>query len=78
MSDHQFSYNHCYRILKAAGARKVSSEAVEELLETIENIALEISRRAVLFSDDSSRLMVKKEDLKNAAREFFRTKCLEL
>lgn len=66
----RFSYDHCRQILKRAGATQVSSEAVEQLQSIIEDIALDVSKRAVLFARDDERFKVKKEDLRAGAREF--------
>jgi histone H3/H4 len=69
----RFSYHHCHRILREAGAKQASYEASEELCKTLENIALDISRRAVLFADDNARLKVTREDVKSAYKEFLRS-----
>ncbi len=49
---------------------QVSSEAVEELQGTIEEIAFDISKRAVLFAGDRERFKVKREDVIAATKEF--------
>ena len=66
----QFSYNHCRHILKRAGAVQVSPEAVEELQSIMEEIAFDISKRAVLFADDKERFKVKREDVIAGTKEF--------
>lgn len=69
----RLSYNYCLRILRKAGASQVTAEAVEELRKTIEKIALEISEKAVLFSDDEERLRVNKKDVRDALRELVKS-----
>jgi len=48
----------------------VSEEAVEELRKTIDNVALDIAKRAVLFADDAARFRVESEDVRCAMKEF--------
>ena len=66
----QFSYNHCRTVLKQAGAKQASPEAVEELRQAIESMAFEISKRAALFADDEARFRVTVKDVRSAVREF--------
>jgi histone H3/H4 len=69
MPKRDFSYHNCLKILRKAGAKQVSSGAAEELRRTIEQIALDISKRAILFADDGARLKVTAEDVRSAFRE---------
>ncbi len=73
MPEARFSRSHCRYILRRAGAKEASSDAAEELCEAIENIALDISKRAVLFADDGARLKVSKDDVKAAVQEFLQS-----
>lgn len=66
----RFSYNHCLHILRKAGAKQARSEAAEELRNTIEGMALEISKRAVQSAYDRDRWKVNRNDVKNAVKEF--------
>ena len=43
---------------------------MEELRKAIESIALDISKRAVLFADDAARYRVESEDVRYAVKEF--------
>ncbi len=70
MPEVRFSLYHCHHILRKAGAKQASAEAAEELCKTIEDIALEISKRAALFADDAARKKVVREDVKSAVKEF--------
>ena len=69
----RFSQNHCHKILRKAGAKQASSGASKELCKAIEEIALDISRKAVLFADDDARLKVTLEDVKAAVKEFLQS-----
>jgi histone H3/H4 len=57
-----------YRILKKAGAERVSDESAEELRRVIEDIATEIAKNAVDMSKHARRKTVKAEDVKLASK----------
>lgn len=59
-----------YRILKKAGAERVSDESAEELRRTIEEIAGGIAKSAVDMASHASRKTVKGEDVKLASKPF--------
>jgi DNA-binding protein len=52
------------RIAKKAGAKRISAEAVEELRNTIEDMALELAKHAVDFAHHARRKTVKESDIK--------------
>lgn len=56
------------KILKAAGAERVSDKAKEEFKAVLEDIALELGAAAVKFSLHAGRKTVKAEDIKLAAK----------
>ena len=56
------------KLLKAAGASRVSEEAKVALRETIEDIAKDIAERASKFAQHSGRKTIKSSDVKLAAR----------
>ncbi|MEM3143055.1 MAG: NFYB/HAP3 family transcription factor subunit [Candidatus Nitrosotenuis sp.] len=59
-----------YRILKKAGADRVSDESAEELRRVIEEIALSIAKSAVEMSEHAGRKTVRGDDVKLAAKTF--------
>jgi len=56
------------RIMRSAGAQRVSATAVAELAEAMEDYGLKLSREAVELARHAGRKTVKKEDIKLAAR----------
>ncbi len=59
-----------YRILKKAGAERVSDESADELRRIIEEIAITIAQSAVDMSSHAGRKTVKAEDVKLASKPF--------
>ena len=57
-----------YRILKKAGAERVSDESADELRRVIEDIAADIAKNAVDMSKHAGRKTVKGEDVKLASK----------
>ena len=56
------------RILRNAGAERVSKDAVEELRNALEEVGEEISRDSIQMADHAERNTVKKEDIEMATQ----------
>ncbi|MDH5807358.1 MAG: histone family protein [Candidatus Methanomethylicaceae archaeon] len=57
------------RIMRKAGAERVSEDGVEALRDVIETLALEISREAIALARHAGRKTVNAEDVKLASRK---------
>ena len=68
MKSSELGLSSMYRILKKAGAERVSDESAEELRRVIEEIALEIAKNSVEMSKHAGRKTVKAEDVKLASK----------
>lgn len=56
------------RIIRKAGAKRVSEGAVEELRDAIQELGEEISQDAVEMAQHANRNTVKKEDIELATK----------
>ncbi len=54
------------RLIRKAGAERVSAEAVEKMVEILEDYALQVAKRAVDIAKHSGRKTVTAEDIKLA------------
>ena len=70
MRSSELGMSAMYRILKKAGAERVSDESADELRRTIESIAEDIAKNAVDMASHAGRKTVKGEDVKLASKSF--------
>ncbi len=70
MRSSELGHAAMYRILKKAGAERVSDESAEELRRVIEGIADNIAKGAVDMTSHAGRKTVKGEDVKLASKSF--------
>lgn len=70
MKSSELGLSAMYRILKKAGAERVSDESADELRRIIENVATDIAKSAVDMSSHAGRKTVKAEDVKLASKAY--------
>ena len=70
MKSSELGLSAMYRILKKAGAERVSDESADELRRVIEDIAENIAKNAVDMASHAKRKTVKAEDVKLASKSF--------
>ncbi len=70
MKSSELGLSAMYRILKKAGAARVSDESADELRRITEEIAITIAKSAVEMSAHAGRKTVKSDDVKLASKQF--------
>jgi histone H3/H4 len=58
------------RILKKAGARRVSADAMDEFAKVMEDKIFKIASEAAVFAKHAGRKTIMYEDVRKAARKF--------
>jgi histone H3/H4 len=71
MMNHDLGLSPMHRILKKAGAERVSEEAAEELRKALESIGKKIAANALDFTKHAGRKTVKSEDIQIAVKRLF-------
>lgn len=56
------------RIIRNAGAERVSEDAVEELKQAVQDLGEDIAIEALKMADHAERKTIKKEDIEMASR----------
>ena len=70
MKSSELGLSAMYRILKKAGAERVSDESADELRRVIEDVADNIAKNAVDMASHAGRKTIKGEDVKLASKSF--------
>ena len=73
MKSSELGLSAMHRILKKAGASRVSDESVDELRRIMEDVALNIAKNAVDMSEHAGRKTVRAEDVKLASKSFLKS-----
>lgn len=72
MKSSELGLSAMYRILKKAGAERVSDESADELRKILEELATHIAKSAVEMTSHAGRKTVKSEDVKLASKPFIK------
>lgn len=72
MSGEELQIAPMHRIIKKAGAERVSEEAADELRKALEEIGVRISKEALDFTRHAGRKTVKQEDIQIAVKKVVR------
>ena len=70
MKSSELGLSAMYRILKKAGAERVSDESADELRRVIEDVADNIAKNAVDMASHAGRKTIKGEDVKLASKSY--------
>ncbi|MGY5141988.1 MAG: histone family protein [Nitrosopumilus sp.] len=68
MKSSELALSAMYRILKKAGAERVSEESAEELRRVLEDLAANLGKNAVDMAKHAGRKTIKSEDIRLASK----------
>lgn len=72
MVEYELQLAPIHRLIKKAGAARVSEGAAEELRRTLEELALKIGREASKFAAHAGRKTIRAEDIRLAVNSVLR------
>jgi len=61
-----------YRILRKAGATRVSEDAKREFVDVVVSVAEKLAERAIEFAKHAGRKTVQEEDIREARKDILR------
>jgi histone H3/H4 len=62
------SYPAVHRIIKKAGAQRVSFSALKELIKALEKVGIYIAKEAIILASHTGRVTVKARDVRLATQ----------
>jgi histone H3/H4 len=69
MGEEELQLAPMHRIIKKAGAKRVSEDGAEELRKVLERVGIKISKEAIDFAVHAGRKTVKSEDIEIATKK---------